>query len=328
MTAPLTDPPLLRVEHLSVRLAGPAGTTPVLDDVSLAVRSGRTTGVIGESGSGKSMLAMAIIGLLPDGSSTSGQILLHEENLLGADTRRRRQVRGREISMIFQDPLSALNPSQRIGRQVGEILRRNGSGRAAAARTAVDLMTQVGIPDPAVRAHDYPHQFSGGMRQRAMIALAVAGDPALVLADEPTTALDVTVQARILRLLRTLQDERQMSMLMVSHDLRVMSHVVARPRGALRRPGLRTRADPAGAAVAAAPVHEGPRGQRARGADEVGAVDAAARSTREPTGPAVRVPVPSPLCDGPPALRHRRPALREIAPDRWTACHYAEELAP
>ena len=224
VTTPLTDPPLLRVEHLGVRLAGPPSTTPVLDDVSFVVRSGRTTGIIGESGSGKSMLATAIIGLLPDGSTTTGRLLLRDENLLGVDESRRRQVRGAEISMIFQDPLSALNPSQRIGRQVGEILRRNGTGRADADRAVVDLLTQVGIPDPAVRARNYPHQFSGGMRQRAMIALAVAGDPALVLADEPTTALDVTVQARILRLLRALQDERRMSMLLVSHDLRVMSH--------------------------------------------------------------------------------------------------------
>ncbi|MEV0720228.1 ATP-binding cassette domain-containing protein, partial [Asanoa sp. NPDC050611] len=160
MTAPLTDPPLLRVEHLGVRLPGPAGTTPVLDDVSLAVRPGRTTGVIGESGSGKSMLAMAIIGLLPEGGTATGRILLRDEDLLGADARRRRQVRGREISMIFQDPLSALNPSQRIGRQVGEILRRNGGGRTAAARAAVDLMTEVGIQDPGVRSRDYGDQFS------------------------------------------------------------------------------------------------------------------------------------------------------------------------
>jgi peptide/nickel transport system ATP-binding protein/oligopeptide transport system ATP-binding protein len=328
VTAPLTDPPLLRVEHLSVRLAGPAGTTPVLDDVSLTVRSGRTTGVIGESGSGKSMLAMAIIGLLPDGSSTTGQILLREENLLGADARRRRQVRGREISMIFQDPLSALNPSQRIGRQVGEILRRNGSGRAAAARTAVDLMNQVGIPDPAVRARDYPHQFSGGMRQRAMIALAVAGDPALVLADEPTTALDVTVQARILRLLRTLQDERQMSMLMVSHDLRVMSHVshdlVVLYAGRVCERG------PTGQ-VLRSPRHPY---TKALAASVPGVRTKSALSAPLPGAPASPLARPSgcpfhPRCAlARPRCATDRPALREVAPDRWSACHYAEELAP
>ena len=327
MTAP-TEPPLLRVENLRVELAGPAGTTAVLDDVSLAVRAGRTTGVIGESGSGKSMLAMAIIGLLPPGSRTSGRLLLRDEDLLAVADRRRRQVRGQEISMIFQDPLSALNPSQRIGRQVGEILRRGGRSRAEADRAAVDLMAQAGIPEPERRARAYPHQFSGGMRQRAMIALALAGDPALVLADEPTTALDVTVQARILWLLRSIQDERHMAMLLVSHDLRVMSHVAhdlvvlyagrVCERGPTRRVLGHSRHPYTRALAASVPaVHT-----------------TSALAAPLPGAPASPLARPSgcpfhPRC----GLARDRcatevPVVRQIAPDHFTACHYAEELEP
>ncbi|WP_053171454.1 ABC transporter ATP-binding protein [Streptomyces sp. SBT349] len=212
---------LLRIDGLTVDLPG---TPRVVDGVSFGIGEGRTVGLIGESGSGKTMTARAVIGLLPEGGEAGGRLEWRGEDLLRADAARRRAARGREIAMIFQDPLAALNPTQRIGRQVGEILRRAGRPRAEVERRVVELLTLAGVPEPAARARRYPHELSGGLRQRAMIALALAGSPALLLADEPTTALDVTVQARILRLLRSVQRAEGLAMLLVSHDLRVVAH--------------------------------------------------------------------------------------------------------
>ncbi|WP_165367690.1 ABC transporter ATP-binding protein, partial [Phytoactinopolyspora endophytica] len=220
-----TNAPLLDVRDLDVVLPGSSGPVRIIDQVSFTVHAGRTTGLIGESGSGKTMTAMAVIGLLPQGALTRGELWWRSEDLLAASPRRRRRVRGREIAMIFQDPLASLNPSQTVGRQVTEIPRRDGRPRSELTATASDLLGRVGIPDPAQRATNYPHQFSGGMRQRAMTALALAGKPQLILADEPTTALDVTVQARILDMLRNLREQENTAMLLVSHDLRVMAHV-------------------------------------------------------------------------------------------------------
>ncbi|WP_346110785.1 ABC transporter ATP-binding protein [Nonomuraea maheshkhaliensis] len=217
--------PLLRVEHLSIDLPGPAGPVRVVDDVSFTVAAGRTTGLIGESGSGKTMTATAIIGLLPPGAAVSGRMMWHGEDLVTMAEQDRRRLRGRGIGMIFQDPQAALDPTQTIGRQVGEILRRGGMPAKEVRRTVIDLLDRVGIPEPETRHAQYPHQYSGGLRQRAMVATALAGSPELILADEPTTALDVTVQARILALLRRVRDEEGMAMLLVSHDLRVMAHV-------------------------------------------------------------------------------------------------------
>ncbi|WP_405148633.1 ABC transporter ATP-binding protein [Sphaerisporangium sp. NBC_01403] len=325
--APAEPGDLLRVERLSVFLPAGGNAAPILDDVTFTVRSGRTTGLIGESGSGKTMLAMAVIGLLPPRAATTGSIRLRQEDLLAAGDRRRRQVRGSEISMIFQDPVSALNPSQRIGRQVGEFLRRNGASRRRAARAAVELLSLAGIPDAGRRARDYPHQFSGGMRQRAMIALALAGEPSLVLADEPTTALDVTVQARILRLLRTLQDERHMSMLLVSHDLRVMSHV-SHDLVVLY----------AGRVCERGPTRELLRAPRHPYTKALAASVPAVRATSPLVAPLPGAPA-SPLARPGGCAFHPRcpmarercatevPAVREVAPGRWSACHFAEEVA-
>ncbi|MEV4569886.1 ABC transporter ATP-binding protein [Nonomuraea sp. NPDC049419] len=217
--------PLLSVEHLSIDLPGPAGPVRVVDDVSFTVGAGRTTGLIGESGSGKTMTATAVIGLLPSGAAVSGRMMWHGDDLVTMAEQDRRRLRGRGIGMIFQDPQAALDPTQTIGRQVGEILRRGGMPKKEVRRTVIDLLDRVGIPDPETRHAQYPHQYSGGLRQRAMVATALAGSPELILADEPTTALDVTVQARILTLLRRVRDEEGMAMLLVSHDLRVMAHV-------------------------------------------------------------------------------------------------------
>lgn len=216
---------VLDVRGLTIDLPTARGYVRVVDDVSFSVRSGRTTGIIGESGSGKSQTVLAILGLSPRGARISGQILWKGQNLVGANDATMRGVRGHQIAMIFQDPLSALNPTQTIGRQVGEILRRSGMPTRKATARAIELLERAGLPDPARRAKDYPHRFSGGMRQRAVIAMALAGEPALILADEPTTALDVTVQARILTFLASLTAEEGLSMVFVSHDLRVMNHV-------------------------------------------------------------------------------------------------------
>lgn len=216
---------LLEVRDLVVDQ--PARQVRVIDGISLTVRRGRTLGLVGESGSGKSVTALAINGLLPSAlRATGGAVVLDGVDLLTASARVRREARGKRIGMIFQDPLAALNPRLTISRQIGEILRvRDGLGARTAHETAIDLMRRVEIPEPERRARDYPHQLSGGQRQRVMIALALAGKPTLLLADEPTTALDVSVQARVLEVLARLQREEQLGILLVSHDLRVMAHV-------------------------------------------------------------------------------------------------------
>jgi oligopeptide/dipeptide ABC transporter ATP-binding protein len=213
---------LLRVRDLVVE----AGPLRILDGVGLDVPAGQTLGVVGESGSGKTMTANAVLGLLPAGVSVaSGSIDFGGTELVGLSESRRRAFRGTDVAMVFQDPLAALNPVQPVGRQVSEIARRReGLSRAAAGRLAVELLDRVGVPEPAQRARAYPHQLSGGLRQRAVIAMALAGKPRLILADEPTTALDVSVQGRILSLLAKIQAEDGVSVLLISHDLRVMAH--------------------------------------------------------------------------------------------------------
>ncbi|MEV0648256.1 ABC transporter ATP-binding protein [Phytomonospora sp. NPDC050363] len=320
--------PLIEARDLSVHLPGATAMTPVIDKVSFTVAEGRTTGLIGESGSGKTMIASAVIGLLPETATTSGELRLREEELLTAGEKRRRKLRGHEIAMVFQDPLSALNPTQRVGRQVGEILRRDGVARGEVDKAVVGLLDQAGIPDPKRRMRAYPHQFSGGMRQRAMIALALAGNPSLVLADEPTTALDVTVQARILRLLSAIQAERGMSMLLVSHDLRVMSHVShdlvvlyagrVCERGPTKRVLGRPRHPYTKALLASVPaVHTA-----SVPADPL--PGAPANPMARPAGCAFhpRCPLARERC------RVEVPLAREIEPGRFSACHFAEEVTP
>jgi len=217
---------LLAIDDLRVHFHTDAGVVKAVDGVSWWVRPGETLGIVGESGSGKSVSALAVMGLVqtPPGRYESGRILFKGENLLEADAKRIRAIRGKEISMIFQDPLTSLNPVFRVGDQIAEVVRAHEKiGRVPARLRAVDLLAEVGIPNPKQRAREYPHQFSGGMRQRAMIAMALALDPAVLLADEPTTALDVTVQAQILDLLGTLQSERHTAVVMITHDLGVVA---------------------------------------------------------------------------------------------------------
>jgi len=218
--------PVLAVEDLRVRFHTDAGVVNAVDGVSWAIRPGETLGIVGESGSGKSVGALAVMGLVPTppGRYETGRILFRGENLLQAGDKRLRQIRGKEISMIFQDPLTSLNPVFKVGSQIAEVIRvHDNIGRIPARRRAVDLLAEVGIPNPRQRAEEFPHQFSGGMRQRAMIAMALAMNPAVLLADEPTTALDVTVQAQILDLLGRLQSDRHTAVVMITHDLGVVA---------------------------------------------------------------------------------------------------------
>jgi peptide/nickel transport system ATP-binding protein len=198
------------------------GVVKAVDGVSWSVRPGETLGIVGESGSGKSVSAMAIMGLVPTPPARfpSGRILFRGEDLLTAEKSRLRTMRGKDIAMIFQDPLTALNPVFRVGSQIAEVIRvHEAVSRRRAKQRAVELLGEVGIPNPRRRAREYPHQFSGGMRQRAMIAMALALNPALLLADEPTTALDVTVQAQIMDLLESLQEQRGTAIVLITHDL-------------------------------------------------------------------------------------------------------------
>ena len=222
---------LLEVESLSVEFKTGSRIVRAVSDVSLTLRAGETLALIGESGSGKTSTALAIMGIVPSppGVVRAGAIRFRDRNLLELSGRERRRVRGEEIAMIFQDPLTALNPVFTVGRQIGEMFRAHrGLARGPARRLAIELMDRVGIPDPDRRADQYPHQFSGGMRQRVMIAMALALEPRVLLADEPTTALDVTVQAQIMELLAELQAENHMGLILITHDLGVVASVADR----------------------------------------------------------------------------------------------------
>jgi len=223
-----SSPELLTVEHLRVEFATRDGWLPVVEDVGFGVLPGRTLGLVGESGSGKTVSALAIMGLLPRRESRvpEGSVRFDGMELTELSAPRMRQIRGNDIAMIFQEPMTSLNPAFTVGNQIAEQVRAHREvSRGEAWARAVDMLDQVGIPDPTRRARDYPHAFSGGMRQRVMIAMALSCEPKLLIADEPTTALDVTTQAQILELLASLQQERHMAMIFVTHDLGVISDI-------------------------------------------------------------------------------------------------------
>ncbi|ODN71765.1 Glutathione import ATP-binding protein GsiA [Methylobrevis pamukkalensis] len=228
--APGMAAPVLSVEHLCTAFRVDDGWKPIVRDVSFDVGAGETVAIVGESGSGKSVTSLSIMRLLPAASSRiAGRIRLGDVDLGALSEREMRRVRGNDIAMIFQDPMTSLNPIFTIGDQIAETLvRHRGLSRGAALRQAVELLEKVRIPNAKARAGDYPHQFSGGMRQRAMIAMAIATRPKLLIADEPTTALDVTIQGQILDLIRTLQREEGMSVLFVTHDMGVVAEIADR----------------------------------------------------------------------------------------------------
>jgi peptide/nickel transport system ATP-binding protein len=223
----ITSATVLAVDGLTVR----AGDTTLVDGVDLEIRRGERVGLIGESGSGKTLTALGILGLLPEGLSATGAVNLAgvDAELLGASERELAQVRGRHVAMVFQEPMTALNPSMRVGDQVAEAMEihRTRTGRAA-RDAAVDLLDQVRLPEPASLARAYPHQLSGGQRQRVVLAIALANDPALLICDEPSTALDVTVQAQVLDLIVNGVEARDAALLFITHDLAVVATVCER----------------------------------------------------------------------------------------------------
>ena len=217
---------LLQVENLAIEFSTEDGVVHAVNGVSFDVCRGDVFAIVGESGSGKTVTAMSVLGLLPTPPArvTSGEILWKGEDLLQADKERMRDVRGNEIAMIFQDPLTALNPVLTVGRQIGEMVElHRGMNRKQARQHAVEMLSLVGIPEPQRRVDMYPHEFSGGMRQRAMIAMAIACQPQLLIADEPTTALDVTVQAQVLELLLSIKKELDSAIILITHDLAVVA---------------------------------------------------------------------------------------------------------
>lgn len=224
--------PLLSVRNLSTSFATEGGTVHAVRDVSWDLYPGETLGVVGESGSGKSVTAASVLGLLPSPPATvsGGPILFEGRDLLTLPRREMRAIRGREIAMIFQDPMTSFNPVQTIGRQISEAIRvhdRSVSRRAARSR-AIELLDMVGVPSPRVRYSQFPHEYSGGMRQRAMIAMAMANRPKLLIADEPTTALDVTIQAQILEVLQLVQRETNAATILITHDLGLIAEMADR----------------------------------------------------------------------------------------------------
>jgi oligopeptide/dipeptide ABC transporter ATP-binding protein len=314
---------LLEVSDLAVAFGG----LRTVRGVSLAVEKGQTLAVVGESGSGKSVTSLAVMGLLPaQASVVDGSITLDGVNLLDLGQDELRRLRGEELAMIFQDPLSALNPSLTVGYQIAEMFRRRrGASRSTANQRAVQAMAEVGIPDAAARARSYPHEFSGGMRQRVMIAMALALEPRLLIADEPTTALDVTVQAQILRLLR----ERQragLAMIIISHDLGVVARTAQSVVVMYAGQAVESGAVPE---VYAAPAHPYTLGLMAAspsartGDRQIRPIDGNPPDlTALPRGCAFhpRCPFARDRC------RTETPALRPLPSGRSSACHFAEEV--
>ncbi len=216
---------ILEIKNLKVEFLTEDGYMPAVDDVSFNIKKNTTLALVGESGCGKSVTALSILGLInKPGKITQGTIKFEDKDLLKLNNSGMRSIRGNKISMIFQDPMTSLNPVYRCGDQISEvILQHNKVSKEEAREKSIELLRQMGIPNPEKRVDDYPHQMSGGMRQRVMIAMAIACDVSLLVADEPTTALDVTVQAQILELLQKIQEKRDMSILLITHDLGVVA---------------------------------------------------------------------------------------------------------
>ncbi|MFF1274410.1 ABC transporter ATP-binding protein [Streptomyces marokkonensis] len=223
--APTGPDSFLSVRDLRVRFSTEDGIVKAVDGLSFDVERGKTLGIVGESGSGKSVTNLTVLGLHnPKTATVEGEILLEGQDLVTAPEKEMEKLRGNKVAMIFQDPLTALSPYYTVGRQIAEpFMKHTGASRKEARERAIEMLTKVGIPQPKTRVDDYPHQFSGGMRQRAMIAMALVCDPDLLIADEPTTALDVTVQAQILDLLKDLQQEFGSAIIFITHDLGVIS---------------------------------------------------------------------------------------------------------
>ncbi|HEY3181512.1 MAG TPA: ABC transporter ATP-binding protein [Gaiellaceae bacterium] len=321
--------PLLALDDLYVEFRGRRQTVAALNGLSYSVAAGETLAVVGESGSGKSVSAQAVMGILdcPPARIRRGEIRYRGTDILRLPERQRRKLRATKIAMVFQDALSALNPVYTVGEQIAEMFRvHRGDSHGEARRKAIEMMERVRIPDARRRVGDYPHQFSGGMRQRIMIAVALALDPEVLIADEPTTALDVTVQAQIMKLLRELKDESNLALILITHDLGVVAEVA--DRIAVVYAGQVVEEAPVGP-LFASPAHPytkgliasiprlGHRGERLptlRGAPPT----LAAPPTGCPFSP--RCPYAQPVCVD------NVPPLRDVLPSRRSACHFAEQV--
>ncbi len=324
----ILDPQLLRISDLRVYFHTDNGLVQAVDGVSLQITAGETLGLVGESGCGKSVTAYSILKLLPvpPAEYAGGEINFRGENLLALSERAMRRVRGNLISMIFQEPMSSLNPIMSIGAQITEAIREHRKApRRESREIAIDMLRRVRIPSPETRFHEYPHQLSGGMKQRAMIAMALVCRPSLLIADEPTTALDVTIQAQILELLNELQRELNMSVILITHDLGVVAETC--DRVAVMYAGKIVES------AQVASLFETPKHPYTHG------LFRSLPTLTEKKKQLAVIPgaVPSPL-DFPSGCRFRtrcsfvqeickqEPVLREIAPNHFAACHFAEEV--
>lgn len=319
--------PFLQVEDLRVAFFTPAGPVRVLEGVTLAVDAGEILGIVGESGSGKSVTALSIARLLRrPGQVTGGRVLYRGQNLLTLSPGEMRGIRGEEISMIFQNPRSSLNPVIRVGTLLGEVLRVHGRLRGTAARQrAIHLLTDVGLPDPESILHRFPHQLSGGMAQRVMIALALASSPSLLIADEPTTALDVTIQFQIITLLARLRREQGLAQIVITHNLGVVAELC--DRVAVMYAGTIVEEGPT------AEIFDEPRHPYTRGL-------LAARARTETIGALSSIPGQVPDlrqrpsgCPFHPRCAYARaicsevePVLEDVSPRHRAACHFWREI--
>jgi oligopeptide/dipeptide ABC transporter ATP-binding protein len=320
----------LTVEDLAVEFRTEDGIARALDGVSFTVEAGETVAIVGESGSGKSVTALAVLGLLrrPPARIVRGSVRFRDRELLGLSRTELRKIRGKDAAMVFQDPMTALNPVQRVGKQIAEAIRLHSpvSKQHAMAR-AVDLLGLVGMAQPATRARQYPHEFSGGMRQRAMIAMAIANDPALLIADEPTTALDVTIQAQVLSLLRTAQQETGAATVLITHDLGVVAEMAERVL-VMYAGRIVEQADVR--SLFASPRHPYTVGLL----NSIPRLDVESQALTPIPGSPPSLLAPPPGCPFAPRCTLRqgraecvaeRPVLREVD-GHATACHFAEEL--
>jgi oligopeptide transport system ATP-binding protein len=321
--------PILDVADLEVTFETPEGTIHAVNGVSFQLQRGETLAILGESGCGKSVTVLAVMGLVksPPGRVRAGHVRYRDVDLLGSSPSVLRRIRGAQIAMIFQDPITALDPGKTVGHQIGEMFRvHEGLSRREARRRSIGLMDRVGIPSATKRVDDYPHQFSGGMSQRVMIAMAIALEPEILIADEPTTALDVTVQAQIMELLNELQRESGLAMILITHDLELIAENAE--RAAVMYAGRFVEKGPMGE-VYKRPAHpytealllSVPRMESRRGRLEV-------IGGRPPILTERLVGCPfHPRCKRKrPRCETDEPPLRSVEAERESACHYAEEL--
>ena len=324
--------PLLSVEQLSVTFPTDDGVLHAVDDVSFSVLPGETLGIVGESGSGKTVTSMAILGLLPSRAQVSGRIVFEGRDLRSLEEKDLEQIRGDRIAMVFQDALAALNPAHRVGDQIAEAITVHQKiGREDLKARVLELLELVGIPNPIDRAEQYPHEYSGGMRQRAMIAMSIANDPDLLIADEPTTALDVTIQAQVLDVFERIQERTRSAIVLITHDLGVVAGVADRvlvmyagqqvELGSVDDLFYESRHPYTAGLLASLPRLD----RRADKADRLYRIDGQPPSlVFRPSGCSFHPRCPEVRLDGP--CTQMVPELREIRPGHRAACHFAEEI--